>query len=897
MKRICHPIGWATYLLLLSSASLWAQGIGTAQSGDPELDRLRDEVRQQPTTRETFQLRAFKMKLWVVSLQQQGARLDTYLPIDEGLRSVVFWNTLHQDGKPQVFSDADIAKLSGVVDRGYAILEVIQRGTVPTLATKPMPPLPTNRATKPVDWTHYKGNERLSGYTGAPGPVAGKKAWTFPVGLAWESRPVAEGGRVYLASPGMRTTLYCLDIETGREHWQSNQVAEIMGDQLYNTPCYAATPTLLNGHVLLREMGSRGNKGPNKDIVFIDKQTGNVRRKLLAGHVDYRAGYAPMAANERFTVFPHGVQDIEEMPATGQPFNRIICADTPTGKRLWDFNVGYTFAEPLLDSTRIFVGTQSGYLYALKAGGQYNPASAERIAWQFRAGGAINRKPELQGNYLFFGANDGVFYCLDKRTGQLVWSRKTPTENRAFRLFSTPSAGDGIVVVGSANRHVYGFDTATGNLRFDLLADDWVRARPLIDGQRVYFATMAGTLVGLAIGGPKPTIRFRKKVSDHPILADLTLHQNRILLNDSDLYAHCFDTDGTERWRKSLIGSFVKAGNRIMTDQIAGGAYYQSKPTAVQGLVYFGSPNRFVYAVNAQTGRERWKFEMGASVSGSPVYDGGRLFVGQQGGEDAFYCLNANTGQPHWTQGIGWVWGSANVSGGRVFIPGIDGYANALDAKTGALLWRYRLDRSVCSEPAVDSTQVFFGSWDHYLYAFDKKTGALNWKFQLSGGTDSGVAIVENGRIYLPLGGNVFRCLDAKTGKLLWAYEEKGSVFNVTPAIHNGRVYVSCWHGLGLGGICIEAVVLCLDANTGKVLWKHVGGGLSGPVIGTQNRVYFPSIADPYFYCVDALGNGDGTTTCYWTYPMGNKVEESTPALYGDRAFIMSSDGYVHAIY
>jgi outer membrane protein assembly factor BamB len=886
----------ATLLMVLSALSLRAQGVGTSLSGDVELDSIREVVKRIPTNRSNFQLRAFKMKLWVVTLQQQGARLETYLPIDEGLRKVVFWNTLHQDGKPQQFSDADIAHLSEVVDKGYAILEKIQN-TIPEKISAKAAKTPSVFSPKnATNWTHYKGNAGLTGYSGASGPTAGVKDWKFPIGLAWEVAPVVEGNQVLLTAPGMRTILYSVDLETGKENWRTNQVAEIMGDQLYNTPCYASTPIVVKDDILLREMGSRGNKGPNKDIIFIDKKTGAVKRKFLAGHVDYRVGYAPLAANEQFTIIPHGVQDIEETPVTSQPFNRIVCAQTQTGKRLWDFNIGATFAEPFLDGNLIFVGTQAGYLYALKADGKYSEVSAERIAWQFKAQDAINRKVTVVGNYVYFGANDGVFYCLEKQTGKRVWQAQTPTEKRAFRLFSTPSVSDGIVAVGSANEHLYAFDAASGKPIFDVKLDDWVRSRPIVAKGKVYAATLSGTLFCVASAERKPRIVFKKKISEHAILADLTYYQNKILINDSDLYTHCLDENGREIWKKSLLDGFEKQGNRILADQIAGGAYYQSKPTVADNTVFFGAPNRFVYAVDAQTGTEKWKFEMGASVSVAPVYDKGQIFAGQQGGEDAFYCLDAQTGQPKWTQTVGWVWGSANVSDGMVFIPGIDGYANALDAKTGAIVWRYRLDRSVCSEPTVDSTQVFFGSWDHFLYAFDKKTGRVNWKYQLSGGTDSGVAIYENGRIYLPLGGNVFRCLDAKTGELLWKYEEKGSVFNVTPAVHNGRVFVSCWHGLGLGGICVEAVVICLDANTGKVIWKHIGGGLSGPVVGIENKVYFPSIADPYFYCVDAVGNGDGTTTCHWMYQMGNKVEESTAALYGNRAYIMSSDGFIHAI-
>jgi len=101
---------------------------------------------------------------------------------------------------------------------------------------------------------------------------------------------------------------------------------------------------------------------------------------------------------------------------------------------------------------------------------------------------------------------------------------------------------------------------------------------------------------------------------------------------------------------------YQEDGYRIQTDQIAGGAYYQSKATAADGIVYIGSPSRFVYALDTESGKERWKYELGAAISGAPVFYNGRIYVGQQGGEDEFYCLDAKTGKMIWTQNVGWVW-------------------------------------------------------------------------------------------------------------------------------------------------------------------------------------------------------------------------------------------------
>lgn len=879
-------IGFLSVILFLN-----AQEVAFVSSGDEELDRIRVEVAKASTNRENFELRALKMKLWVVTLQQQGARLEDYLPIDEALRKDVWWNTIDRnDGLPQQFNDEQMARLSLAVDQGYAILDSIQNAFEinPTAIIKSKAQTEVNISDQPeIPWTHYKGNPGLSGYTGAQGPALGEEAWTFPVGLSWESRAVIEGDRVYLSSPGMRTLMWCLDLETGEEIWQTNQVVEIMGDQLYNTPNNQSTPVVLDKYVMYRELGARGNKGSTKEIVFVDKATGEISRDMLAGHVDYRAGNAPFAANEKYTVYTHGTQDIHESPAIGQGFNRVICKDTDSGLERWEYNVGFTFATPLLEDNHIFIGTQTGYMYAFDADQWYG--HGRKAKWQFKANGAINRKAEVSGDLLFFGANDGSFYCLNKHNGELLWKSQTKIEGRAFRHFSTPCVYGNLVVAGSASKQVFGFDKHSGEVLFAIETDDWVRSRPVLQDNQLFFATMKGTLYAYEIKGKKVKEKFMLALSKHPILADLSLKDHKLVINDSDLFSHCVSTKGEILWRKSIIKGFMKEGERILSDQIAGGAYYQSKPTAANGTVYFGTPARFVYAVDAESGKEKWKFELGGSISGAPTYDQGRIYIGQQGVEEEFYCLDAETGKEIWTQKTGWVWGSATVSEGMVFVPCIDGYVMALDADNGYMIWRFRFNMSVCSEPCVEGDQVFFGSWDNYSIAFDKNTGKVNWQFQ-GGATDSGVSIVKNGRIY-----SKNKCIDALSGELIWEFKDGNSVFNITPAYHDGKVYMSCWHGLGLGGICVEAVIYCLDAETGEHLWTHLGGGLSSPVVDDGN-VYFPSVSDPYFYCVDAEGNGDGTTTCKWMYKMGNKVEESTPAIYKGKIYIMSSDGYVHAI-
>jgi outer membrane protein assembly factor BamB len=194
---------------------------------------------------------------------------------------------------------------------------------------------------------------------------------------------------------------------------------------------------------------------------------------------------------------------------------------------------------------------------------------------------------------------------------------------------------------------------------------------------------------------------------------------------------------------------------------------------------------------------------------------------------------------------------------------------------------------------------VYFGAWDAFTRKFNKYTGELIWKHHLGGSSDSGSPIGYGERLYLPVGGGKFRCLDANTAEILWTPKLDPVSFNVTPAYYHekGIVYISTLEGVGMGGIPVRAKTYGVDSENGELIWEFTGGGgLTGAVVGANDRVYFGSTVSPYFFCVDAEGNGDGTTTLHWAVRLGAKTEESVPALYNGKAYVLNSGGYLYCI-
>jgi outer membrane protein assembly factor BamB len=888
---------FATILLSWATASLVADCAlpELYSSGSLDIDQTRREVASSSTDATNYQQRALVLFLWIGALQQQGADTRPFFDIDQRYYELESRASALSGNPSQSMQE----ELYRTIDRGYGVVEGIQkvlveRGPIAEPFEGP-PDAVANGGDMTAEWPMFQANKHNTGFTTAPGPRCGRAAWKFPVGLGWYCRPLVEGDRVYFASPGLRSIMYCVDLESGDEIWKATQEHPLFG--IYKYPAIASTPIVVQNQLVVREINSHGgNQGQAKHLVYIDKENGSVVSRTYSGHVDYRTRYAPVASNGEYVVYPFGIHDIYGSPAICQPFNHLICANGANDRKLWEFNVGEidALAEPVVTRNHVFQGTMEGYVYSLELQAK---SSEERIAWKFRANGSVNSAVEVVGDRVYFGCNDGFVYCLDELTGKPRWQTRIHTvERNARKHFTTPTIDGDRIYIGAANRRLYCLREHDGSTIWDFEVADWVRSRPVVLADDILVATVDGKVYSINKEGER---NWQRSVSSHPIYADLITAREKVLVTDSNLYVYCLSKDGEELWRKSLLSSFKNAaGERIFTDQLSGGTYYQSKPTAYRGKILFGTPAGFLHAVDAQSGAEVWKFEMGGAISVGPACVDGKVYAGQQGGERFFYCLDAEDGSLIWKQTVpgGWVWGSAAVDEGLVYVPTVDGYAVCLDGDSGRIVWMYPTAMSVPAEPAIEAELVYFGSWSRSLYAFNKKTGDIVWK-ENGIGLDSGTLIAYRGKVYVPHLDSIFMSFDAKTGELLSkgnrSRSEKGQYtnFNASPAFHDGRGFFSARVGTGLRGVPLSSKVYSVDVETGEIHWIFPdGGGLSAPAIA-NGRVYIGSGTTPFFYCLD-----EETGRPHWIYKLGHRLEEATLCIYRDRVYALAADGYLHAI-
>jgi outer membrane protein assembly factor BamB len=211
----------------------------------------------------------------------------------------------------------------------------------------------------------------------------------------------------------------------------------------------------------------------------------------------------------------------------------------------------------------------------------------------------------------------------------------------------------------------------------------------------------------------------------------------------------------------------------------------ESSVLLVGHLLYFGSWNHKVYAVDVRTHKIRWTYTTDAEVNSSAAYANGTIYIGTDGG--SVYALGALAGKLRWraSGGSEYFYATPAVAYGRVYIGNTDGTMFAFGARTGHLLWAQPAGTYVYTAAAVWNRTVYVGSYDGYFRAFDAATGRLRWKYHAASSIHGAPTVIagivyfstcgqcgHNGSRYAELGSNGTYALDARTGKLVWSWPD-----------------------------------------------------------------------------------------------------------------------------
>ncbi|MEX0737538.1 MAG: PQQ-binding-like beta-propeller repeat protein, partial [Bacteroidota bacterium] len=201
--------------------------------------------------------------------------------------------------------------------------------------------------------------------------------------------------------------------------------------------------------------------------------------------------------------------------------------------------------------------------------------------WEFSGvSGFVETKPLLYEGNVIFGAWDTYLYCLDKRDGSLRWKW---SNGNAGPLLSPaavwPVASDGKIFIAAPDRYMTAVDVTTGKT---VWRTNRYQVRETVgisgDGKRIFARCMTDTVVAFSASAPTPEMVW---VTD---------------------CKYGYDID-------------------------------PSMPVEEEGVVFFGTKNGLVYALDGVSGNILWRHRVGVTIVHTPVPLGkNRVLVTDQDG-------------------------------------------------------------------------------------------------------------------------------------------------------------------------------------------------------------------------------------------------------------------------
>lgn len=272
----------------------------------------------------------------------------------------------------------------------------------------------------------------------------------------------------------------------------------------------------------------------------------------------------------------------------------------------------------------------------------------------------------------------------------------------------------------------------------------------------------------------------------------------------------------------------LDASNGEMKWKYATDGGIPGRPLIFENNIYFGSEDHRLHVVSLRNGRVAWTYFTEGPVRGSPRIAEGHVFFGSDDGY--LHAVSTTNGRLSWkTEGGAPIRSTPYINDEYVFFGAESGDFSCIDFR-GDAKWRFKAKRAITSSPLVHDNVVYFGSMDSTLYALDANSAWVVWRFRLGKGSISSPCIADN-LLYTGAADKVIYCIDTRTAKEVWRFNTEHQVTG-SPIVVRGAVYCGS----------VDGALYCLEALTGRLRWKfQTGGPITGTPIVNEDMIYFGS--------------------------------------------------------
>lgn len=307
------------------------------------------------------------------------------------------------------------------------------------------------------------------------------------------------------------------------------------------------------------------------------------------------------------------------------------------------------------------------------------------------------------------------------------------------------------------------------------------------DGSNIFIGSADGTLYSLKAEDGSLNWKFN---TNGPIFSKPVIHNDMIMVLSDDGYLYNIDIKKSELiWKRKITNS---DWSRSLPDHEKPG--YETKssaPVIVDGIIYIGSPDGHIYALDQKSGNEFWRYKTGAPVLSIPAVQDGLLISGS-----------------------------------------MDHHVYGIDLKSGTLIWKHNTGQQVISNPVLYNDFVVIGSRSADLLILNKFTGDKVWSYFYWFSWVESSASIYNDSFYIGSSDlQLIKAFNPLDGSLLWSADVGGSPW-ATPAVTDSTIYSGVF---GNSSYIIDhrGGFVALDRNDGHIKWRFNMSKQSGtPIYG-----------------------------------------------------------------
>jgi len=316
---------------------------------------------------------------------------------------------------------------------------------------------------------------------------------------------------------------------------------------------------------------------------------------------------------------------------------------------------------------------------------------------------------------------------------------------------------------------------------------------PVAAAGRVFVANAKGEILATDLNGELLwSLKLTKGVKEdgtpleEVIDAPLACFDDALLVGTADGTLYAIDAaTGEERWRYEVGGPILGTANR---SSIPAAGEEASTATAIVVSQDEGA----LHSVGLADGQPIWKTEGVSRCDGSPAVGDGFVVFGSC--VAALHVFSTADGRLERDVEVGTdseVAGGVAVDGDTVVTGSRSGRVLHANLRTGDTLWvNDDCEGEVFTTPAVSRDHVVFASNDGYVYALDRETGVRRWTFDTEGTPSS--PVIAGDKVVIAADG-VLHMVRLDDGVPVWSYEVSDTITG--PAVVGRKIIVASEDG------------------------------------------------------------------------------------------------------